>query len=593
MIINTNLASLFGQRQLRESGNAIAGSIERLNSGLRVNSARDDAAGLAIANRMTTQIRGLDQAARNANDAISMMQVAEGALGEVTNNLQRIRELSVQAANTGGMSDGDRANIQKEIDQLVEEISRISATTSFGKTKLFGGAGQITDPTKAGIVEGLKSYWIGEAVDRISQFYGISASGGPALDVEITDITTDGVLAQVASGFVGSTLVSQTLQLDRDSFTPPNLPNGGTGPLYSDRIIAHEMVHAVMARTMNLNQLRSDTNGWFTEGTAEFIQGADERILSDIANVDNNAGDVIDTTADYQALLNKLGDGTTAGTYASGAIAVAYLHDELKNAGVTDGVKAVMQYLSANPTESLGDALLNVGSSPWGGAANAGAALANFIKDFNGQGAGTAGSASRDGLTFMQAKMSIANLTNDDTGAIGGLDADGGPELTAESVLPNVENLEEQPWTGVTINFPSETAALGPLSSTEFEFQIGMNKGDTITVNTGQADSATLLINSLDVTTDADAAIIAVDKALAKVDARRAELGATINRLDSTIANLQNISENVSASRSRIIDTDYAAETAELTKNQIIQQAGNAMLVQANAAPELVLQLLR
>ncbi|WP_101757483.1 flagellinolysin [Oceanicoccus sp. KOV_DT_Chl] len=565
LVINTNISSLNAQRQLNGNSTALATSLQRLSSGLRINSAKDDAAGLAIADRFTSQIRGLDQAARNANDAISFLQVAEGAFNEVTNNLQRMRELSIQAANDGALSSQDKANIQKEVAQLIAEIDRVAETTSFGSQKLFAGvSGSIVDEDQQEIVTGLKNYWLREAAERVSTYYGLDSSSS-SVDLEVEFTSGESYAAAIISGTVSGVLQSQTLSINIDSFTPPNLPDGGTGPVYNDRIIAHEMVHAMMYREFDANSVRAETlNGsvgsWFLEGTAEFIHGADERVTTALASLtDSGDGDTRDE------LVAKLNDNDVTGTYAAGYVAVAFMHEDIINNNGGNGIIDIMTDLKGGST--LDTAIANRTSY---------SGLSDFETNFKAGGG--------DGETFLAAM----NLSNDDTGAIGGLDASGGAELTATSILPNVLAFEDQPIDNVTVNYNTDST----LIATEVEYQIGAQANETITASVGGASADTLGIADIDVSSDANAAISIIDDAISYISTTRADMGAVQNRLQSTINNLTSTAENVTSSRSRVLDADYAKETGQLAKSQIIQQAAFSVLSQANAQPQAVLSLL-
>ncbi|MFM7785174.1 MAG: flagellinolysin, partial [Gammaproteobacteria bacterium] len=407
------------------------------------------------------------------------------------------------------------------------------------------------------------------AEDRVYQYYGIRASGGPKLEVKLLETGTGGdgaggVLAYISSSYSGGQLASQSLNIDMDDFRPPKLPNGGTAPYFNDRIIAHEMVHAYMARTMNLPALTAETNdngssgtvgGWFTEGTAEFIQGADERLANDLV-----------TTGGAAALVAKLGDDTVEGIYSAGYAAVRYLHAELLSEGVEGGIKGIMTYLAGDSSRTLSQAIDNV-STRWN-------SLAAFETSFASEGAAFIGSM---------------NLGNADTGAIGGLDADGGPTYTAQSVLPNARSINEDPTT-LDILFPTlaslqESGTVG--------FQVGANGGEQIAIKFTGFGTTNLGIAGLDVRSDPVQAVVSIDNALKYISRSRADMGAAQNRLLSTVANLGNVSENLSAARSRIQDADFAAETVQLTRSSILQRSGTAVLAQANSLPRAVLALLR
>ena len=251
MGINTNLVSLNAQRMLSLSQNGLATSMQRLSSGLRVNSAKDDAAGLAIAERMNSQIRGMNQAARNANDGISLLQTAEGASSKVTDMLQRMRELAVQSAN-GTNSDDDRKALQAEVSQLQAEIDRVSATTTFNGTYVFGknraSAVGNSDANLQATLDGLQDRWLGQAGKLVQDMYGISG-GGATMKILTETNTVGGVAAYVSSSSSGNGPGSNiSMTVDLADFTSANQPDGGSAPYYNDRIIAHEMVRWYMRR---------------------------------------------------------------------------------------------------------------------------------------------------------------------------------------------------------------------------------------------------------------------------------------------------------------------------------------------------------
>lgn len=563
LTINTNTVSLNVQRQLHGSQSALTTAMQRLSSGLRVNSARDDAAGLAIAERMSAQIRGQNQATRNANDGISLLQTAEGAIGGVASNLQRIRELAVQSANATN-SASDRQALQMEAAQLAAEIERTGKTTEFNAQKVFDQSRNkrtgYSDSTKDAVMEGLEGGWLENSEELIQRYYGISA-GGNAISIELSSFT-DGVgntAARVASS-VGATGPGTNikLQVDLADFANPNLPNGGNAPFYSDRIIAHEMVHAVMATAQSWGELRNNGQAlWFVEGAAEFIHGAEERIQADT---------VASTLADDISAW-----GSASVDYSSGYTAVRYLHQKIKAAGGT-GVGDMLQYLQNNAGKTFDDAFANATHGAY-------ASYAAFKTDFD---------------TNKAAFVGTFDFTNTDTGAIGGLDVDGGDVRTAQSVVndfgarngPDVLSGFTETW---------ETVAKAGLSGQTMSFQVGANKGETIDTSIGSMNLGALGLSDLDISS-ADGSWLAIrriDKALEYVSGSRARIGAQMSRLESTISNLQTSSENLSASRSRVMDADFAVETANLSRGQILQQAATAMVAQANQLPQAVLSLLR
>ncbi len=384
-IINTNIMSLNAQRNLSANSASLGTTIQRLSSGLRINSAKDDAAGLAISERFTTQIRGLNQAARNANDGISLAQTAEGGLSAIGNNLQRIRELAIQSRNATN-SASDREALQKEVAQLKAEIDRVAEQTSFNGNKLLDGS-------------------------FASQAFQVGAQQGELITVET----------------IGSAKIA-------------------------------------------------DLGSWTSAPVTTYDQ-------------------------------------------------------TLAPLTVTDEAQPVSMSING------------VTISTPGGAANAADALAALVTAF-------------DTAKANPANTSLANVSMAADGSINSTDA------------------------SLSISAPSNVTGITP----------GITQGTaTVTPGTAQFGFAGLDIST---TAGADDAILAMDAALDDVNAARADLGAIQNRFASTITNLTTTSENLSASRSRIRDADFAKETAELTRTQILTQAGTAMLAQANQVPQNVLSLL-
>ena len=406
-VINTNVISLNAQRNLNATQNALATAVQRLSSGLRINSAKDDAAGLAISERFTTQIRGLNQAVRNANDGISLAQTAEGAMASVTNNLQRIRELSVQSSNaTNSLT--DRQALQAEVAQLVSEVNRVANQTEFNGTKLLDGS-------------------------FTGQSFQVGANAGQLITVQST--------ADARTSVLGETLFA-TGTFTAAATTPVETPASSGNFAYPSFTIG------------------DPTNGFSINGI-EF--------------------DPIVIPAE------TVGLGTTGAAALRGQIA-------------------------------------------------GGLALTTQV-----------------------------NAKSAETGVVAEVDASTG-EVTFTSVIPGAvgDNLSTS-FANLTITSAALTAA------------------DAVFVD--DVDISSFL--------GAQQAISIMDSALTTINSARAELGAIQNRFISTIENLSITAENLTASRSRIMDADFAAETAALSRAQILQQAGTAMVAQANQVPQGVLQLLQ
>lgn len=463
-VINSNIASLNAQRNLNTSQSALATSLQRLSSGLRINSAKDDAAGLAISDRFTAQIRGLNQAARNANDGISLAQTAEGALGEVTNNLQRIRELSVQSANATN-SATDRAALQQEVSQLVAEIDRVASQTSFNGVRLLDGT-------------------------FTSQAFQVGANAGQTITVSSITSARTSVLGQQYAASVTS---------------------------------------GALDGTTNVNLSVLTINGQAV-GTSTAV-AADAKTLSDAINAAGIAG-VTATAASNTVAGASMTAAALTGTITINGVATA--------STTTTGVAATDRGIVANAINAI-SAATGVTAVDTGSVVNLVAA---------------------DGRNITH---SFTTLTSAATGV-----AAAGTNESTYTVS----------YTGVA----GGSLTIGGTVT---------NSGLTAAANAVALSGTSVANLSIATVSGANVALASVDAALSAIASSRAQLGAVQNRFTSTIANVQTTAENLTASRSRIQDADFAMETAELTRGQILQQAGVAMLAQANALPNNVLTLLR
>lgn len=480
-IINTNVASLNAQRNLTKSQDSLATSLQRLSTGLRINSAKDDAAGLAISERFTAQIRGLNQATRNANDGISLAQTAEGALGETVNALQRIRELAIQSANATN-SATDRSALNTEVSQLISEIDRIATQTNFNGNKI------------------------------LSISSGFNAT------------------FQVGAG------VGETISVTVDSARTSDI---GAASNYNE---ISGLSDANLASRLR-NQYAEDISGTVNGVTVATV-AADTNSSAKINALNDVSGQTGITAFSYGNSIN----GASAADDDATSLAL--------NAGdiVINGVS--VGAVSANTADGLADAI-NAISSQTGVTADAGSGTSDLVL-FNRDGdaisvtVNTADAATRSG--FAQGTTEVAAGDNGAVVLNGGL---------SDTTVTTGDNGTLQAITGQT-GASSDTLAQSTVTS--------------LNVNT---------------VASASVAIIAVDKALDTINSLRSTLGAVQNRLDSTISSLSSTSENLSASRSRIQDADFAAETANLTRSQILQQAGTSILAQANALPQNALSLLQ
>jgi flagellin len=472
LIINTNMSSLNAQRNLLHSSSKLAKSFQRLSSGLRINTAGDDAAGLSISERFTSQIRGLNQSVRNANDAISLVQVAEGALQETTAVLQRIRELSVQAASDVN-TENDREALQDEVEQLQQELQRIGNTTTFNGQKLLDGT--FTD-----------------------KFFHVGMNFRETVRVRVRDAR-----AEILGRWAVQTGVMVT-----------------TNGLASGDVL----INGVTVRATRIEDDSLST----TLQTASAIAKA--AAINDSTSFTGVSAIVLATERVGQAAV---GGGTL---------------DEASN--ITINGRTITGLTVA--ADDANDALIRA---------------INAEVDYTGV------LASRDENGFIQLKAedgrNIELSFNGNGSAISGLNIAAAGEVARGRLELNSEN--QYQLTGAN------------------EGYIGFVDNALIGVNSAQA------VLTADVSTrdGANQALLIMDRALKQVTKDRAELGAIQNRLDSTISNLTTVAENATGARSRILDADFAVESAQLARNQILQQAGTSILAQANSSSQQVLSLLQ
>ena len=490
LTVNTNVSSLNAQRNLTKSGEGLATSMERLSSGMRINSAKDDAAGLQISNRLTSQINGLAVAQRNANDGISMAQTAEGAMQASTDILQRMRELALQSAN-GSNSDKDRDALQKEVVQLKTELTRIAETTSFGGQKLLDGS------------FGTKSFQVG-------------SNANETISLSLNDIAADsiGSFEATLSGAAGS-----ALGLGRASAAAAVVP-----PLTS--------TNGVAGGALSINGEATSTIGAGAQAS---------EIATAINEISNKTGVTADARTQAEISLN-VADSVSFdlnGTQISASVAdpadlsdlATAINNETSNTGVTAETKDGKLLLTDESGKDIN------------------------ITAYTGQAA-------------TPAVMTVAGVSQDGTTQLAANDID----------LASGGN-----------NSTSVAGSIKLSSDNNFSFVSGED-ADLGADDVGELSSA----SDVDITTQdgSQSALAVIDGALSQIDSQRANLGAIQNRFSQTISNLANVQENVSASRSRIQDTDFATETAEMTKNQILQQAGTSILSQANQIPQAAISLL-
>ena len=454
-VITTNISSLNAQRNLDRSQGALNTSLQRLSSGLRINSARDDAAGLAISERISSQVRGLNQATRNANDGISLSQTAEGALSQVTNNLQRIRELSVQSANATN-SASDRAALQQEVSQLVEEIDRVATTTNFNGVNLLDGT-------------------------FTSQQFQVGANVGETITVSNISSARTSTLGQRTEAAVTGSAVGAA---------------------------------AISGLTVNGASISSDNDA---RALATAVNNSAAGVTATA-----NATAVAGTTQVAAALTGTITiNGVTTASFSTTTDAT------LSRTTTVDAINAISAATGVTATDT--------------GATGTGVTL-----------------AAADGRNVT---VAFTTLTAAATGVGGAGTTRSTVSLVGDSAITIGGTVTNSGFSAATTNASLTGTALSNID-----------------------------ISSV---SGAEAAIQSVDGALTQINSSRATLGAIQNRFDSVIVNNQTAAENLSAARSRIRDADFASETASLSRSQVLQQAGTAILAQANQLPQNVLALLR
>jgi flagellin len=502
--INSNINSLTAQRNLTSSQASLSTSMQRLSSGLRINSARDDAAGLNISERMTSQIRGLSQAARNANDGISLAQTAEGALGAAGTILQRVRELAVQSANATN-SASDRAALNAEVGQLTSELDRIAKTTEFNGQKLLDGS-------------------FGSATFQV----------GANANQTITATTANFSTSKYGNNRIGSAAATTS---------------GGVGDLVVGSSAGANASTAVASLTGTIAANSVVVNGAL--GSATVTVAALDSAKTVAANVNAKTG-TTGVTASARTQIDA------SAFLAGGAYSLQVTSDNTTAVSVSFTV-------SANTADGLASAI---------NAFNDKTAQTGVTAKLNTAGTGiTLTNESGNNILIGNQSAAASVLT---VGTVAGIVGSVGAAVIAANVafVTGAVVLDSDKTFGISNT--ASAAGVGYFTAATSASQL--QAASTLDVST--VDSATRTLST-------------VDSALSAVNGQRASFGALQSRFDTTISNLRTTSDNLSASRSRIQDADFAAETANLSRAQILQQAGTAMVAQANQLPQGVLALLR
>ena len=552
MIINSNISSLNSQRKLAGTSVGLSTTMERLSSGLRINSAKDDAAGLSISERMTSQINGLNQARRNANDGISVSQTAEGALQTSGDILQRIRTLAVQSANDTN-STADRNALQAEVSQLLSEFDRVANTTQFNGLNLLNGdfsktQFQVGANANQTITFGLESTKTTDMGNFALKGLANSTNAMIAAQSAYGD-TAFAASAGTASGTTGNQMQSQTLTLrSKGLSTTVDVSAGLSAKDVANRINSQQNLSGGITA-------RAETYAFMAFGTGSTLGGGTA------AGSNSNAGAIsfnLNGTA-IQATSSNMRtdlDGlVTAINDVSGATGVTAQKVDLPG---SSGSYRIQLFAADGRDITIGSAAVSIQSG--GSATNASLMQLQGAYDSNG--------------TIVAA------------GAVAGTGASSNNAVGVQNLGSTTSNRNSS--VGGRVMFTNDTA---------YTVETSVNSGGILAGSSGLTfgGSKTDTLSTVNISTalGANKALEVVDAVIARVSSTRSKLGALQNRFQMTVENLQTTAENLSASRSRIRDADFAEETSNLSRWQVLQQAGTAMLSQANQRPQAALQLLQ
>jgi len=609
-VINTNVASLNAQRNLTTSQGQLATALQRLSSGLRINSAKDDAAGLAISERFTTQIRGLNQAVRNANDGISLSQTAEGALAETGNALQRIRELAIQSANSTN-SASDRKALNAEAQQLLSEVQRIAQTTQFNGQNILDGSFSSAQFQVGANANQTISFGIQGATTDTLGAYQATSTAVSANDFTGANFTINGVDIGVsadtsAAGVTGDSATAKATAINAQS-SLTGVTATAANEVVGDAPVARAGLAngALRINGIAVGAIAASTNA-VTQGrnAATAINGVSNQ-TGVTAVADASTGALTLSTADGRNITIDSGAGT-----ADGATAVYNATGLSVNAAAPSGhdsftvtVAGTFDLSSPAGTSTTEGDRVRIGNLTYQFTANA-ANVTNgdvAVVLTDGDVAADVGDALRDAIN---AQYTAGNTTMQGTGT--------GAAVVVTNALFGTSGNQASQYDETGLTGAGALTESGYAAGTDGTYAAGgLTTRGTLTLSSASnftlggsalgdaglsaANPALSALNEVDISTveGANAALSVLDGALSQVTSIRADLGAVQNRFSSTVANLQATSENLSAARSRILDADFASETAALTRAQILQQAGTAILAQANSIPQNVLSLLR
>ncbi|MCQ9590841.1 FliC/FljB family flagellin [Escherichia coli] len=575
-VINTNSLSLITQNNINKNQSALSSSIERLSSGLRINSAKDDAAGQAIANRFTSNIKGLTQAARNANDGISVAQTTEGALSEINNNLQRIRELTVQAS-TGTNSDSDLDSIQDEIKSRLDEIDRVSGQTQFNGVNVLAKDG--------------------------SMKIQVGANDGQTITIDLKKIDSDTLglsgFNVNGSGAVANTAATKSDLAAAQLLAPGTADANGTVTYTVGAGLKTSTAADVIASLANNAKVNATIANGFGSPTATdytYNSATGDFTYSATIAAGTNSGD--SNSAQLQSFLTpKAGDTANLNVkIGSTSIDVVLASDGKITA--KDGSELFIDVdgnLTQNNAGTVKAATLDALTKNWHTTGTPGAVSTVITTEdettftlAGGTDATTSGA-----ITVANARMSAESLQSA-TKSTGFTVDVGATGTSAGDIKVDSKGIVQQ-HTGT--GFEDAYTKADGLLTTDNTTNLFLQKDGTVTNGSGKAVYVSADGNF---TTDAETKaattadpLKALDEAISSIDKFRSSLGAVQNRLDSAVTNLNNTTTNLSEAQSRIQDADYATEVSNMSKAQIIQQAGNSVLAKANQVPQQVLSLLQ
>ncbi|MGO2203155.1 flagellin N-terminal helical domain-containing protein [Pseudomonas helleri] len=557
--VNTNVTSLTVQKNLNKAGDALSTSMTRLSSGLKINSAKDDAAGLQMANRLTSQTKGMTVAIANANNGSSIAQTAEGAMQESTNILQRLRELALQASN-GDKSDADRASLQQEFTAKTGELTRIAQTTTFGGRNILDGS--FTN----------QSFQVGADANQTISF-GMTDISATGLKGSYGEASVTGSKTTLKANVTGSAFKAESYGVTGTTFTAPE--KDGTITI-AGKDIALTKASKVATVADDINKLTKETGVTATVDT-------DKLVLTS------------DTTFNVSSSYAGTGLPQTdkAATKSEGLKDAAQININGTSIDLTKGAKLAEVITSINGDAGAVTAKTGVTASQQDGRLVLTSADGKPVNLSNGAGANGPGSLAKIGLS---AGTTQPKLTADTSVTFNGVEV----KFKKGDSMDNIVSSINSASTGVSASknadnslalFSTKDIKLGDGSAGTGLKSLGLN---TVAATTN-SNTVETTVSDLSILTAADSqrTIQALGDAIAQIDTQRAALGAVQNRFDSTVANLQSISENSTAALGRVQDTDFASEAAQLTKQQTLQQASTAILSQANQLPSAVMKLLQ